>query len=324
MNKRDFYPTIEDLKKMNLTEYQISQLIKWENSKHSFRNQYQRLIDFSKPNSIFFLDIKGTLYHSGGHNNNGVLGRSQDSLPIHIIDILSLGRLLYNTTGQALNMNYSLDENENATIEYNFPKSIEKAKYKFDIPTEKYCFGGLGLSYDYIDNGPFKIVFISNDSVETQKNIVLFLLTINMMWNIKVDSQVVLELEQIFEQSNCDLDIFISKVPQKYRYSFDEGTRKNIKNIMSRITFLSTKDLSDSKESLMKKFLEEYNIKNGLTYSDYNIFACGDSYEDDGAMINQAFLLGGYGCLNCNSFWYENYEELLRKELYEKYRKDKF
>lgn len=332
MQKRDFYPTIKDFKEMNLNDYQINELIRWENLKHGFRNQYGSLSDFSKPHSIFFLDIKDTLYHSKGHGGNGILGRSNDSLQLSMMDILSLVRLLKSTFGQSLTMDsYNLDQTNNSKIKYIFPQDINTAKYKMDIPTKTSVSYGLGIKHNCTNSGPFKAVFISTDDIQTQKNIILFLLLIEEMWQMEcmniyfhkkteyIDSQVVMKLEELFEASNCDLNVFVSNLPEKYKSSFSPDKINKIQDIMNRITFLSTVDSNLSKVDLMQNYLDKYNIENRLNYDDYNIFACGDDYIDDGPMINLAFLLGGYGCLNSYGFIYTNSEELLRRDLYNKY-----
>ena len=103
---------IKDLLDMNLTDHQIKHLIELENEKHFFKNQIRHNSHYGAPNSLFFLDIKDTLYHSKGHGGDGVLGRSGDSLQINMKDVLALGALLDRTNGQAFRMDsYTISEN---------------------------------------------------------------------------------------------------------------------------------------------------------------------------------------------------------------------
>lgn len=53
-----------------------------------------------------------------------------------------------------------------------------------------------------------------------------------------------------------------------------------------------------------------------MSYEDYNIFACGDDYNQDGPMIKLALQLGGYGCINNGGFNYFSYGETIRNELW--------
>lgn len=325
---KEFYPTIKDYKKMLLTDYQIRELIDLENNKHSFREQFCTVRHFSEPNSIFFLDIKNTLYHSGGHGSSGVLGRAGDSLQLFIRDILALGSLLSRTTGQRLTIHhYSLCEDHSAKIEYEFPSNILEAKYKLDIPTSNLSEPFTREKIYQTNSGPYKVVFISSDTVETQKNIILFFLIIyKMYFNFKkinvymgkakwLDSSEILRLEKIFERCGCNFDNFIIEVPE-YASAFNSQSKKEIEKILNNITFLSTQKTGMSKVELMNKFLLEYNIRYGLNYDDYNVFACGDNISQDGPMIKLAFKLGGYGCLNDGTLNYTGYGETLREELY--------
>ena len=132
-----------------------------------------------------------------------------------------------------------------------------------------------------------------------------------------IDSNNVLKLEKIFQLSNCDYDTFIDNLPSEYSLTLDkENSKENINNIINNITFLSTKENNLTKRQLMKQFLDSYNIENGLTYDDYNIFACGDDYFHDAPMIKLAFELGGYGCLTHTGFVYSNNSETIRYELF--------
>lgn len=322
---REFYPTIKDYKKMKLTDYQIETLIELENRKHTFREQFISPYHFSEPNSIFFLDIKDTLYHSGGHGSSGILGRAGDSLQLFMRDILVLGSLLDKNMGQYLTIhNYNLCEDYSAKIEYEFPNDKTKAKYKLDIPTLGVAHPLTGEKRYHTDSDPYKVAFISSDTVETQKNIVLFFLIIYRMYfrSVKtyidkakwLDSSEILRLEKIFERCGCNYDKFIINIPE-YANVFDSQTKSEIEKILNNITFLSTKETEMSKVELMKKFLLEYNTRHGLNYEDYNVFACGDDFDQDGPMIKLAFQLGGYGCINNGGFNYFSYGETLRQDL---------
>lgn len=328
---KEFYPTIKDFKKMGLTDYQIQVLIEYENYKHGFREQFSTVRHSSEPNSVFFLDIKNTLYHCGGHGNSGVLGRAGDTDQIFMRDILALGSLLEKNRGQYLTIhNYPLCEDNSSRIEYEFPSNKEGAEYKLDIPTLGMNHPFLNQKRYYINSGPYKVVFISSDTIETQKNIILFFLLIYRIYfkDIKVytpvnkaqwlDSTEVLRLEKIFESCGCNYDEFITRVPE-YKRAFDDEAKEEVEKILAGITFLSTQETGMTKVNLMRNFIFEYNIKNGLSHEDYNIFACGDNYSQDGPMIKLAFQLGGYGCINDGSFNYNSYGETLRKDLCECY-----
>ena len=310
---------------MGLTEEQIDTLIYYENIKHGFR-QVTRNDGYhqSEPHSIFFLDIKNTLYHSGGHGNKGLLGRAGDSQPLYIRDIISLGCLLEKSTGQSFNMDtYRLTTNDSECIFYNFPENLDDTKYKLDIPAGKFkpMFSQNTIRY-FSNIGPYKTVFISTDYVDTQKNIILFFLLIYKMYFgphiTYIGNLEIIKLSELFEKSDYDYDKFISKLPDEYAKSFTllyEKTKKEIDAIMSNITFISTKGTNETKAELMQKFLNMYNIEHGLSYEDYNVFACGDKYEDDGPMVKLAFQLGGYGCLNDGTFNFFSKGESLRRDL---------
>lgn len=325
MLRREFYPTIKDYKNMGLTDKQIDTLIKSENSKHGFRQVIPTYIyHHSEPHSIFFLDIKNTLYHSGGHGNNGILGRANDSNPLYIRDIIALGNLLHKSTGQSFTMDtYGLSEDNSAYIYYNFPEYKETARYKLDIPTSKFkpILPINGIRYSS-NTGPYKTIFISTDLVETQKKIILFFLLIYQIYIgnniVYIGHEEILRLLELFEKCNCDYDTFVAKLPTKYSSTFTfmyDSVKKDIETIMNNTTFLSTRGTNLTKAQLMQNFLDRYNIENGLSYEDYNVFACGDKYHEDGPMIKLAFQLGGYGCLNDGTFNFFSEGETIRKDL---------
>ena len=327
--KKSLYPTIKQLKDMGLSDYQISKLIESGNIKHGFFNYYnRRYSDYSMPNSIFFLDIKDTLYHSKGHGGQGVLGRSADSLLINLKDIEALGLLLDQSVGQPFTMSsYRLTEDNSAKIKYNFPSEIESAQYKNDMPTYELQGGHSGIPIQktkYNSFGPFKIVMVSSDDIQTQKNIITFLYFIYKLGPY-IQHDDVIKLEKLFEQSNCDIETFNTNLPSQYKNiemfrmprtdsTFTDNFKKFSK-IIDNVDFLTTKGTDKTKGQLMGDYLKRYNIKNGLTYSDYNIFACGDDYYADGPMIKKAFALGGYGCLNYNGLNFYSNAESLRYEL---------
>ena len=280
------------------------------------------------PNSIFFLDIKDTLYHSKGHGGQGVLGRSADSLLINLKDIEALGLLLDQSVGQPFTMSsYRLTEDNSAKIKYNFPSEIESAQYKNDMPTYELQGGHSGIPIQktkYNSFGPFKIVMVSSDDIQTQKNIITFLYFIYKLGPY-IQHDDVIKLEKLFEQSNCDIETFNTNLPSQYKNiemfrmprtdsTFTDNFKKFSK-IIDNVDFLTIKGTDKTKGQLMGDYLKRYNIKNGLTYSDYNIFACGDDYYADGPMIKKAFALGGYGCLNYNGLNFYSNAESLRYEL---------
>lgn len=327
--RNNLYPTIKQLKEMGLTDYQISQLIENGNIKHGFFNYYnRRYSDYSMPNSIFFLDIKDTLYHSKGHGNLGVLGRSADSLLVNLKDIEALGLLLDQSVGQPFTMSsYRLTEDNASKIKYNFPQDIANAQYKNDIPSYELQGGNSGIPIPktkYNSSGPFKIVMVSSDDIQTQKNIITFLYFVYKLGPY-IQHDDVVRLEKLFEESKCNIETFSQNLPSQYKQiqmfrmprmdsTFTDNLQK-FRKIIDNVDFLTTKGTDKSKGQLMSDYLRRYNIKNGLTYSDYNIFACGDDYDADGPMIKQAFALGGYGCLNYNGVNFYSNAESLRYEL---------
>ena len=145
----------------------------------------------------------------------------------------------------------------------------------------------------------------------------------------RLESKDVLELEKIFVDSNCELEMFDKNIPNKYmkvkEFDFpkmdsiyDDGFKK-INRIISGVEFMTTKDTNKTKDILMKEFIKKYNERNGLTCDDYYIFACGDNYNIDGPMIKLAFALGGYGCLNYSGLSFDSKGETLRYELSKDY-----
>lgn len=327
---RQEYLTIKDFKNMGLSEFQIDELIRYENNKHNFGNRMRSANDIEAPHSLFFIDIKDTLYHSCGHGGKGVLGRSYDSMPIYLNDLFSLGNLLEKTTGQLLTVHnvYSLNEKNMPRLVYDFPSVGKRVQYKLDIPAKinKEPLTG-NLRYESLD-GPFRVIFVSSDDIETQKNIITFLLIIykiNMTpiiyWHGEIGMREIIKLEELFGKCNCDLDKFIDNLPEDYKKTLNFGTvREDIKNILNRLTFLSTKDTKLTKRDLMQKYLGHYNHIHGLTYDDYNIFATGDNLVEDGPMIKLAYELGGLGYLNNLRFFPMCQAEDLRVELYEESR----
>lgn len=331
--KKEQYPTLRDYQKMGLTDYQISRLIEYENHKHGFKNSVIYSYHFNEPHSIFFLDIKGTLYHSGPHGSDGneLLGRAMDSYPIFIRDILALGSLLNRVSGERFTMDgYELSQNHK--IAYRYPENRNSALYKLDLPTRvedlKY-YSGMPIKYDCSEIGPYTVVFISDDSIDTQRNIILFFLTIYSIFLHNGDElyihhkkiefinhQSIIKLEELFDKCHCNFDTFIEMLP----YYIPDFEIKRIKSIVKNITFLSTIEMKMSKNQLMTGFLEQYNREYNLCTDDYNVFACGDNLSKDGEMIMNAFKLGGYGMLNAITF--DNIYtdgETLRRLLYERY-----
>lgn len=326
---RQAYPTIKDFKNMGLSEFQIEELIRFENKKHNFWNNMNSTNAIEAPHSLFFLDIKDTIYHSCGHEGNGILGRNHASMPIYLNDLFSLGNLLEKTTGQLLTIHdvYSLNEKNMPRIVYDFPLDREQAQYRIDVPEKinREAFTG-NLRYEST-YGPFRVIFISNDSVQTQKNIITFLLIIykiNMTSIVYHRSEVgmreILKLEELFEKCNCNIDKFIDALPEEYKKIMTPTVKESIENILNKLTFLSTKDTNLTKRDLMQKYLGYYNHINGITYDDYYIFATGDNTIEDGEMIKLAYELGGLGYLSNLRFLPTCQGEDLRRELYEESR----
>lgn len=321
---RQVYPTIKDFKNMGLTEFQIEELIRNENRKHNFGNLRSTSYDIEPPRSLFFIDIKDTLFQSSGSEIHGVLGRNTFSSIIHLNDLFSFGSLLDKTLGSVLTVHnvYSLNEKNMPRLIFDLPKNLEDARYKLDVPLIVREALTENTRYES-KNGQFKVVFVSSESIEREKSIVTFLLLIykiNMYPNIYAAGgtgmKEIIKLEELFGKCDCDIDKFISSLPEEYKKS-TKNIKEYIERILSHLTFLSTKDTKFTKRDLMQKYLGHYNFKNGLTYDDYNIFAVGDSTFEDGRMAKLAYELGGVGYLT-NLTHYPTYQgEDLRMELYE-------
>lgn len=322
---KEFVPTIKELKEMNLTEKQISQLLEYENNKHGFHSYLKVGASiYRPPHSIFFLDIKDTLYHARGHGNIGILGRAGDSLPISMYDIATLMNLLQdqiNATYASLDT-YHFTDSGKGNLVYNFPEDEKTAKYILDLPSKKPFACPMNFFHTFDNNqGPYKIVFVSSDPVHVQKNIICFLCIMadfNLNWLGYMGNKEVNELALLFEKCNYDIEKFVKEASLKYNVDFSLGfEKKEIDEIMNSTTFLSTYGTKKTKVQLMQEFLEKHNKENNLVYDDYNVFACGDLESDDGPMVKYALQLGGYGCLNANNLSYHAKDtENMRKELY--------
>lgn len=322
---KEFVPTIKELEEMNLTEKQICQLLEYENDKHGFHTYLKPGIKiFRPPHSIFFLDIKDTLYHAKGHGNIGLLGRAGDSHPISMYDIATLFNLLkeqLKSTYATLDTYHFTDVGKGNLV-YNFPEDEKTAKYILDLPSKDSIACPLNFFHTFDNNhGPYKIVFVSSDPVEVQKNIICFLCIMsdfNLSYFGYIGNKEVTELALLFEKCNYDIERFVKEASLKYNKDFSLGFKKSsIDEIMNATTFLSTYGTKRNKVQLMQDFLEKHNKEYNLTYDDYNVFACGDLESQDGPMVKYALQLGGYGCLNTNNLAYHTKDtENMRKELY--------
>lgn len=330
ISKREFYPTVKDLKDMGLSEWQINKLLEYQARNHGFRDRlFIRGTGFNPPHSIFFLDIKGTIYHAQGHGSgSAILGRTYDSYPIFIQDILALGGLFDRVNGERFTMDqYELSEDHR--IVYRFPTDISGHYCPYDIPKyHEIIRSGIPSQFDCSLEGPYYIVFISNDSVESQRNIILFLLTIYKLFFARSDSiyfhipapymcfQDIVKLEKLFDDVQKNYDSFVEYLPPEYQF-LRQHDIEEIKKKVNSATFLSVHETGKTKEELMLGYISKFNTVNGITSAEYNIFACGDS-NDDWPMIEQAFKLGGLGMLNTiKIIEYTTNSEVLRRELYE-------
>lgn len=321
---RQVYPTIKYFKNMGLTEFQIEELIRNENRKHNFRNLRSSSYDIEPPRSIFFIDIKDTLYHSSGSEIHGVLGRNTFSSIIYLNDLFALGSLLDKTLNTVLTVHnvYSLNEKNMPRLMFDLPKNLEDARYKLDIP-QVVRESLTGNTRYESRNGQFKVVFVSSEGIEREKNIITFLLLIykiNMAPNVfaagGTGMKEIIKLEELFGKCDCDIDKFISSLPEEYKKSAG-NIKEYVEKILSKLTFLSTEGTTLTKRDLIERHLSHYNLKNGLTYEDYNIFVVGDSNLENGRMVKLAYELGGVGYLT-NLTHYPTYQsEDLRMELYE-------
>ena len=331
ISKREFYPTVKDLIDMELSDWQIKKLLEYQARKHGFRDSlFICGKGFNPPHSIFFLDIKGTIYHAQGHGSgSAILGRTIDSYPVLIDDIIALGGLFDRVNGERFTMDqYELSEDHR--IVYNFPEDKRYAYCPYDIPKyHEFIRSGIPRQFDCSLEGPYYIVFISNDSVETQRNIILFLLTIYKLFFARLasiyfhvpapfmDFQDIVKLEKLFDEVQKNYDSFVEYLPPEYKFLRQQDIEE-IKKKVNSATFLSVHDTGKPKKELMLDYISNFNTVNGITSDEYNVFACGDS-SDDWPMIEQAFKLGGIGMLNTIKYIeYTTNSEDLRRELYEK------
>ncbi len=322
MQKKEFMPTYPELIKMGLDDYQINILLHYENLKHGFHDYLKtRVQKYTPPHSLFFLDIKDTIYPTHGHGSPGLLGKPSDCMPISIYDVLAISNLLKGGVGY-LDLSYYSFTIKKSNLIYSFPKNKNDAVYKLDLPRENennLLVSGMSNYFknNYEFNGqPYKVIFISTDPVETQKRIMkLFLIIdkINTFLLGKIDNDLIVELSKDFEQCDYCMEKFDKILINKYGCSSILTDKEEINSIIDSNFFIQ----SDDKLKSMKEFLQKYNIENNLNCNDYNIFACGDSYEMDGPMVRFALENNGYGCLNTNNLNFLPCKtETLRRILY--------
>lgn len=321
MNK-EFAPTYPELLALGLTETQIDLVVKYENEKHGFRNYLKNMYHAkTPPHSLFFLDIKDTLYHSFGHSGYGCLGRAKDALPLSFYDNTALVTLLNQGKGSMDLSSYKFSDEDRISLSYDFPKDRLTAKYKLDLPKENITtpVSGVPLTTLKFEYNPYKIIFISSDPVDVQKRIITFLLIISMYDNIRCSfsSVDIDQLSRLYETSNYDFYKFSDILTNKYKEPpLNHFDKEKIDTIINQTVFLSTDGTNKTKLDLMEEYIGKYNKENNLITDDYNVFACGDDYEVDGPMIKYALQLGGYGCLNTNNIKFRsNHGEEIRRDL---------
>ena len=291
-----------------------------------------------EPSTLIFLDIKGTLYDGGTHGSGiELLARSPlDSKPITYDEVDAIGDIIACTKPQDLRISYRLNNKysfvptQNACTEFLVERDTSHdMKMKFKHPKcerPKY-------STKY---GPFTVVFISSDTVETQKNIIALLYYMSLFIDkilccgVIVQKILVKEKEEIerkireYALTGKDIDVMLAQLDMsvegiikrierdllKYNNDFMkflEYENKNYANLdlyeiaefkktIDGLFFLSTSETGKTKGQLMEEFIESSTRKNRVG-SNYSLFAFGDSYSTDGEMLLNAYQYGGLGLI---------------------------
>ena len=168
----------EFLDNKSLTEKDLDYLYYLRGEYHGFRSERDRInavmsTHINEPSAIIFLDIKGTLYEGGTHESGKeLLARSPlDSKPITYDEIDALGNIIVRTMPQDFHQGYKLNNGYKIVpTEYAYEEFLVKRKL------DKFDSAGHFHRPEYMTkHGAFTVVFISSDTVETQKNIVAFL-----------------------------------------------------------------------------------------------------------------------------------------------------
>lgn len=274
----------------------------------------------NEPGAVIFLDIKGTLYEGGTHESGvELLARSRlDSKPITYDEIDALGNIIARTMPQDFRQSYQLSNGYKVVpTKYAYEKALIERQLDF---TDK---RGFNHRPKYMTKyGPFTVVFISSDTVETQKNIVAFLYYMAQFIDktrgfgmlsrfgaeltkedLSIEGNIKRIEERLLHYGN-DFMKFLEYEDRNYANLYP-SEMEDLKKTIDSLYFLSTSETGKTKGQLMEEFLES-NERKKRTGGKYHIFALGDDYDTDGEMLRKAFLYGGTGLIragdNCYSY----------------------
>lgn len=315
------FKTIEELNELltrkDLTTEDLNLLRQLRANFHHFRCSSDFINSVSsmhnnEPSAVIFLDIKGTLYSGGTHfMGRGILARSPlDSEPIQYDDIKAFGEMISRTKPQDFRLDYNFNNNyELQPTKRAYSESLVKRKPS--ILEKRPLFARPSHLTKY---GPFTVVFISSDTVETQKNIVSLLYYMALFEEKKfalkngylfgLDSltsamlsteESIIDIENRLLKYDNDFMRFLEYENKNFaRLSYEEIVE--FKETIDGLFFRSTSETGKTKEQLMEEFLEASVIR-ARVGRDYSTFALGDNYYQDGGMLSRAFLADGFGLM---------------------------
>ena len=321
----------ELLDKGCLTEKEIETLMDFRDLCHGFTCDLFGINGiasnhYNEPKSIFFLDIKGTIYNGGTHYNGELgylLGRSpQDSDYISTSDIISLGEMIDRTRRQEFTLPYYEFNNGYCIV----PEQTEYKATLLKLPYDPMSKMETSRCPDYETKyGPFTVVFVSTDDVKTQKNIISFFYYMYLFdWKRKTYHVIsesrateidIIAIEKLLkEKYDNDFMRFLEYENMNFAKLSSEEIR-TFKDTINGLFFLSANETCKTKEQLMDEFLES-DTRRERVGTFYNVFALGDNYSTEGGMIINAFLHGGFGLIREKYDCYDSNQ--LMKALYNK------
>ncbi len=281
---------------------------------------YYIVTHYNEPSTVIMLDIKGTLYDGGTHGvGNKILARTPagDYKPISYSVIEALGNMIDRTRPQDLHIEYNLNGYEICPTERAYQTSlIERPLERMEIIPGREEWPALRPKY-MTKSGPFTVAFVSTDSVETQRNIIALFyyvyiylqkklvlrmataLDYNFNYKYEIADEfaegTILEIEELLDSKyNNDFMKFLEYEDDKFACLGSEKI-KEFKETIDGLFFLSAAPQeAKTKEQLMEEFLRSDTLLERAGYN-YKVCAIGDDYDQDGGMLRQAFLRGGFG-----------------------------
>lgn len=344
------FRTVQELNELldnkSLTEKDLDQLYYMRKEYYGFReHRFGINCEFSahfvEPSTLIFMDIKGTLYDGGTHGSGiELLARSPlDSKPISYDDVDAIGDIIARTKPQDLHISYDLNNGYEIVPSSNAYKEFVVERDRSNDPGRCYR---PKYSTKY---GPFTVVFISSDTVETQKNIIALLYYMSLFIDKLLGCDVIIdmmlkreeekirekireyvltgeEVEDMLARLDMSVDGIIKRMERdllKYNNDFMkflEYENKNyadldldkiaeLKKTIDGLFFLSTSETGKTKGQLMEEFIESSTRKNRVG-SNYSLFAFGDSYSTDGEMLLNAYQYGGLGLIRGGDNYYSH------------------